>query len=112
MKNIFTLVSLFVIISNSSFSQQGLISGPMLGPIELRDAKLWIEVAPEVKSASIQFNAKGSRKGRTILYKGELGKDFNPITFTLGGLEPNTTYQYEILVNGKSANASGEFTTK
>ena len=46
----------------------------MLGPVELRDAKVWVEVSQEVKSASIQYNKKGDTKNKTILYKGAIGK--------------------------------------
>jgi alkaline phosphatase D len=84
----------------------------MLGPVELRDAKVWVEVSPDVKSASLQYNKKGDLKIKTVLYKGVLENDFNPIQFTIGGLEPNTTYQYKIWTNVKASNAAGEFTTK
>jgi alkaline phosphatase D len=93
-------------------AQPRIISGPMLGPVELRDAKVWVEVSPEVKTLALQFNRKGDAKSKTINYKGELGKDFNPVTFTIGGLDFNTTYQYKIIVNGKAASTSAEFTTK
>jgi alkaline phosphatase D len=95
-----------------SWSQPRVVSGPMLGPIELRDAKIWVEVSSEVRSVSLQYNKKGESKTKTIIYKGELGNDFNPLIFTIGGLDFNTTYQYKFLINGKPANASGDFTTK
>jgi alkaline phosphatase D len=103
----------FSICSLHGIAQKGIVSGPMLGQIELRDAKVWIEVAPDIKSVSLQYNKKGEPlKSKTILYKGILGNDFNPITFTIGGLAFNTTYQYKIWLNGKPVNAGGEFTTK
>ena len=95
-----------------SFSQPRVVSGPMLGPVELRDAKVWVEVSPEVKSVSLQYNKKGETKNRTILYKGELGNEFNPIQFTVGGLDINTVYEYRILINGKPSGKSGSFATK
>lgn len=94
-------------------AQPRIISGPMLGPVELRDAKIWVEVSPEVKTVSLQYNKKGEpKKIKTINYKGELGNDFNPIYFTVGGLHFNTTYEYKIGVNGKPTTKGGEFTTK
>ena len=85
----------------------------MLGPVEFRDAKVWIEVSPEVKSVSLQYKKKGiTNTVKTILYKGELGNEFNPIQFTVGGLDINTTYEYKIQINGKGTNYGGEFTTK
>lgn len=84
----------------------------MLGPVELRDAKLWIEVSPEVKSVAVRYNKKGDFKFKTVSYRGTLGQEFNPIQLTIGGLDFNTTYQYQFLIDGKLTAAKGEFTTK
>ncbi|MCY7309756.1 MAG: alkaline phosphatase family protein [Chitinophagaceae bacterium] len=112
MKNL--LIAFTLLLSSvSALSQPRIISGPMLGPVELRDAKVWVEVSQDVKAASLQYNKKGDLKtGRTILYKGELGNDFNPIYFTVGRLDFNTTYEYKIWLNGKATPKGGEFTTK
>ena len=112
MKNI--LASFFILfISITIVAQPRIISGPMLGPIELRDAKVWVEVSAEVKSVSLQYNKKGDTKNaKTILYKGELGNEFNPLFFTIGGLDFNTTYEYKIWLNGKTTLKGGDFTTK
>jgi alkaline phosphatase D len=93
-------------------AQPRVISGPMLGPVELRDAKVWVEVSSEVKTAAIQVNKKGDATTRFINWKGELGNEFNPICFTVGALDFNTTYEYKILINGKASGKGGEFTTK
>jgi alkaline phosphatase D len=109
------IISLFVatFISIFLFAQPRIISGPMLGPVELRDAKVWVEVSPEVKTVSLQYNKKGDIKNvKTIFYKGELGNEFNPIQFTIGGLDFNSVYEYKIWINGKVTNAGGEFVTK
>lgn len=109
-KILLAATSLFIAIA--VFAQPRIISGPMLGPVELRDAKIWVEVSPEVKLVSLQYAKKGEAQSKTVHYKGELGNEFNPITFTLGGLDFNTTYQYKLFVNGKTTSAGGEFTTK
>src|SRR5215510_12976366 len=98
----FVFISFILFLSLNLFSQPRVVSGPMLGPVELRDAKVWVEVSPEVKSVSLQYNKKGQAGSKTINYKGELGKEFNPLCFTVGGLDFNTTYQYKIIINGKS----------
>jgi len=107
-------ILLFLIILPTYFvlCQPRIISGPMLGPVELRDAKIWLEVSKEVKSVSIDFNVKGRSAARTIHYQGELGKEFNPIIITIGGLHFNTTYNYRVWIDGKPARVHGEFTTK
>jgi alkaline phosphatase D len=94
------------------FAQSKIISGPMLGPVELKDAKIWVEVSPQVKSVSIQYNKKGEFKSKIIVYKGQLGNDFNPVQLTIGGLDYNSVYQYKILIDGKTSGKTGEFTTK
>ena len=109
-KILLAATSLF--IAFAVFAQPRIISGPMLGPVELRDAKVWVEVSPEVKTASLQYNKKGENKSKTVVYKGVLGNEFNPITFTLGGLDFNTTYQYKLILNGKPTANGGDFTTK
>lgn len=106
------LFIVFTFYTFISVAQPRIISGPMLGPVELRDAKIWVELSQEVKSAAIQYNKKGETKNKTVLYKGQLENEFNPIQFTIGGLEFNTTYQYKIWINGKGTNYGGEFTTK
>ncbi len=114
MRKLFTLTAaLIVTFLNVTAQSNGIVSGPMLGPVELRDAKVWLEVAPEVKNVSLVIQKKGDPKIiKTILYKGELGNDFNPVIFTIGGLDINTTYQYSILINNKATSVKGELTTK
>ncbi|MEO7922756.1 MAG: alkaline phosphatase D family protein [Chitinophagaceae bacterium] len=112
MKNLLACFLLFSVCLVAR-SQPRIISGPMLGPVELRDAKVWVEVSPEVKTVSLQYNKKGYPKSaKTINYKGELGNDFNPLNFTIGGLDFNTTYEYRIWINGKASGKAGELTTK
>lgn len=103
---------LLLFVSTAAVAQSRIISGPMLGPVELRDAKVWVEVSPEVKTAALEYNMKGDAKKKMVVYKGVLGNEFNPIYFTVGGLEFNTTYQYKIWLNGKATTSTGEFTTK
>jgi hypothetical protein len=80
-------------LSTVLLAQPLVISGPMLGPVELRDAKVWVEVSPTVKTAVIRVAKKGEKISFDVPYRGELGLNFNPIFFTIGGLEPNTTYE-------------------
>jgi alkaline phosphatase D len=108
------LFALFVLLTAAAAvtAQPRVISGPMLGPVELRDAKVWVEVSAEVKTAALQYNKKGDTRTKTVTYRGELGNEFNPISFTIGGLDFNTTYEYKLWVNGKPAGKGGNFTTK
>ena len=108
----YILLSAFYFLISICAIRSQVVSGPMLGPIEYRDAKIWIEVTPQVKSVSLQVKKKGDTKTRTIVYKGQLGNDFNPLQITVGGLEFNTTYEYQFIIDGKLSAAKGQFTTK
>ncbi len=111
------LLVVLLCCSAVAFSQHkaGLISGPMLGNVELRNAKVWLEVAPSVKKVEIRYYAEGGMTAvQTQVYKGELGKTFNPIRFELNGLDMNTTYTYGLLIDGKPVTLpyKTQFTTK
>ena len=68
MKNLLTPF-IFLFASAIAYSQPRIISGPMLGPVELRDAKVWVEVSPEVKLVSLQYNKKGDTKTKQFSIK-------------------------------------------
>ena len=108
----FFLLSTILFFRIALIAQSPVVSGPMLSTIELRDAKIWFEVAPTVTKATLKLNKKGESITRYIPFKGSLGNEFNPITFTIGALEPNTTYEYSLLANDKPTKAGGQFTTK
>lgn len=94
-------------------AQAQVVSGPMLGQVELRDAKIWLEVKPSVKDVKLVCTKAGSTaQAVTIPYKGTLGKEFNPIRFHIGGLQPGTAYSYSFIIDGKKVGQGGQFTTK
>ena len=95
-----------ILLLTSAIAQtgNGLLSGPWAGNVELRNATIWAEVSPEVKSVAVKFYPeKEPGKSKTVVYKGELGNEFNPVKIELNGLEFNTVYAYTLIVNGKTA---------
>ncbi len=113
---------LFLFFASAVFSQQknSLVSGPWAGNVELRNATIWVEVSPDVKAVAVKFaainadkKATGAETG-TVKYKGELGKDFNPLKIELNGLKVNTVYNYSVLINDKLVTVPfvTKFTTK
>ena len=105
------VIYIFLLVSFCSNAQ--LLAGPMLGQVELRTAKVWMEVAPGVKKVQLQYTALHQpAKGKVVNYAGPLGKSFNPVTLSLEGLEPHTTYDYSIILDGKKLPRGGRFTTK
>lgn len=85
----------------SAQNRNGLVSGPWAGNVELRNASIWIEVSPAVKKVAVRYSpAKGVAEPKIVEYKGELGKEFNPVKIDLNGLEFNTSYNYSVEIDG------------
>jgi alkaline phosphatase D len=82
-------ISLSLFIFSISFAQQAIISGPMIGQVEMRTAAIWLEVYPDVNSIQLKCWKSGSDKksGQVLRSKGSPGNDFNPVIFQIGGLD-------------------------
>ncbi len=111
-----TLVTFLSFFCLSAFAQNKLISGPWVGNIELRTAAIWLEVGPEVKKVSVHYapTLQPDRKQSIEQTVKSQKSGFNPIKIALNNLEPNTSYQYSIKLNGKTIPLSFNttFTTK
>lgn len=114
MKNFATVAALFLSVACLAQNKKGLVSGPRAGNVELRNATVWVEVTPEVRQVSVQYYPTNTRAEKTVEYKGELGKEFNPLKIELNGLDMNTTYEYDVLIDGKKIEPgfATTFTTK
>jgi alkaline phosphatase D len=91
-----------------------IIAGPMLGHVEQRTAKVWVEVTPGTQ-AGLWYWKKGDfgNKKYVVPIK-PLTNWFLPLTFEIVGLDYNTAYEYKISLNAKStvtAKPDGTFTT-
>ncbi len=92
-----------------------LISGPMLGPVELRDARVWIAVGSADDAAVLKVKRDGETQEREILPERISKQGFHTCIFTIGALEPGTTYNYTVEVTGSKQNLirkTGKLTTK
>ncbi len=80
-----------------------LVAGPLLGYAEHREAAVWLEVGPQVRQVAVRYRpqAPAGAPWRTASYGGRLGQEFNPLTIALTGLEADTPYQYEVLLDGR-----------
>lgn len=80
---------------------KGLIAGPMLGYIEHREALVWIEVDRQVKKAGIEYYPVGAKQIEGSIYI-DLSDGQTPTTlqFRLPELSINTTYQYDVFIDG------------
>lgn len=111
---VFVMIAVFGISESYAQKNKKLISGPWAGNVELRTASVWLEVSKDVKKVGIKYHALGSDVEKKIDYSGELGKNFNPVKMEISGLDFNTTYEYEISLDGEKAELTfaTQFTTK
>lgn len=120
LKNLLVPFFLWTGILAHAQNKPSLVSGPWAGNVELRNATIWAEVKPNVKSVAVHFTAVNADKKANgleegiMIYKGELGKEFNPVKIELNGLKINTTYTYNLILDGKpvAVGFSTKFTTK
>lgn len=116
MRSFYRLAYLPVLIFFANVLQAQLVSGPMLGPVELRTAKLWVEVKPG-SSADLWYWKKGEMaKAKRLTKKTSTDAWFAPLVFDVVALEMNTAYEYQFIINNtlnkKPAKADGSFITK
>lgn len=112
---IFLLTAFFLCFSISNAQTNSVKSGPWAGNVELRNATIWAEVSRSVKTIAVKYFPKNNPgKSRIIAYNGILGNEFNPVKIALNGLEMNTTYQYQLIIDGKPFTTAftTQFTTK
>lgn len=114
-------VAFYVIILSlvhySSLAQplKEIISGPMLGQVELRTARIWVEVKPGSNVELFYWKRGNMSAARKLSATTGTNSWFAPITFTLVALEMNTTYEYQVVTGkgiSKPSKADGQFTTK
>ena len=115
MKILFVSLAFIYNISFVFAQQNKLISGPWAGDVQMRTAIIWAEVTADVKKVSVQYYKENNPlQKKSVLYKGELGKDFNPIKIQLIALDINTVYSYKILLDDNAINTTFKtsFTTQ
>jgi alkaline phosphatase D len=91
----------------SVFGQARIISGPMLGYIEHREALVWIEVSKEVESVKLKYYIKGkpeTTREAAIYPTGT--EEYRTVKAILEYLDMNTEYEYSIYLNDELATPS------
>ncbi|MBN2475495.1 MAG: alkaline phosphatase D family protein [Pirellulales bacterium] len=80
-----------------------LIHGPMLGCMTDRSVKFWVRTAEEVPLQVLVSTSKEmARPVKSATVFTEAARDFTAVA-EVERLQPETTYYYDVLVNGKSA---------
>jgi alkaline phosphatase D len=114
-KTMLRLSIALLLFSKLSFAQNLLVSGPFAGNVQMRTASIWAEVQPTVKQVAVKYwPMQNLAMAKTVVSKMPLGNEFNPVKFELNNLQINTTYQYQLVINGKPINSgyATKFTTQ
>ena len=109
---VFTLLPFFF---SKAMAQQpdGIVAGPMLGQVELRTAAVWLQVSTEINSVTLTYWKTGHPETTwQRRYEGLLGKEFNPLRIDIGGLDIDSRYDYQFILNTVKSAAKGSFHTK
>lgn len=107
----FTALLALTAITTSATLQADIIAGPMLGPIDMREAKVWVQTdAPsKVRVAyAEQDQANALRWSHSIETN---AADNYTATLTLNAVEPGKKYHYRIELDGKLSEAQNTFST-
>jgi alkaline phosphatase D len=107
----FTALLALTAITASATLQADIIAGPMLGPIDMREAKVWVQTdAPsKVRVAyAEQDQANALRWSHSIETN---AADNYTATLTLNAVEPGKKYHYRIELDGKLSEAQNTFNT-
>ena len=88
-------------------------AGPMLGPVAMREAKLWIRTngPADARIAYAPAEAKADALRHTTATLRTRPAEAHTATFTLRDVEPGRTYRYTVHLDGEATDATGEFTT-
>lgn len=101
-------VAFLAIVSLTFAHAQKIASGPMAGYSTMVEVGLWVQLDAAAR-VNVQYWAEGTEEKA----KGSLQKAIKEEAFTarfkLGALEPGTTYNYQILINGKPTEETYSF---
>lgn len=89
----------------------GLTTGPMLGPVEMREAKVWVQTeGPSLVRVAYAKDGMESEMLWSLPHETD-STNGHTTTVILSGVEPGETYQYRVEVNSELVPGSHEFTT-
>jgi len=81
------------------------IGGPLLGDVSSNSAKVWIRTIKPAR-VEVQININGTEKKYGPVYSNATTDMTAVIEIT--GLNPNSSYKYAIIIDGKPININGE----
>jgi len=103
----FTLPALFLTLLTcatlkAAAPEQGLHAGPMVGYSEMREVAVWVQTSTPA-NVQLAYWPQGKPDQRMISpVAATIHEDNYTATLIAGRLTPGTTYDYEVLINGKA----------
>jgi alkaline phosphatase D len=98
-------------------AQKDVFSGPMLGNVELRSALIWVEAKPGIPLELFFWKKGNLNSAQAVRPFGAQTIWAEPLKFYLTRLEPNTSYDYQVINRASFRGVGflkpeGTFTTK
>ncbi len=107
----FILSCLIVVLLNyTSPLGAALLSGPMLGHVDMREATIWLQ-AEEPCTLSIRYHETGSKENFLSMSAKTDPNLANAVTIRLDKVESGKTYNYEVFQDGNKIGPSYQFKT-
>jgi len=108
MKRLFLLL---LLLCAFRFASAQIIAGPMPGPVELREAVIWVQVRGGTVLLDYAAQSAPGTRTYTVIRPYDSVPAEGIYRFRLRNLEPGTTYRYALVVDRKRTEG-GTFTTK
>ncbi len=106
-----TLAALFALSLSSLSLHAGLVSGPMLGPVDMREATVWVQAdAPSIIRVAYSENGDPAKSSWSLPVETD-NANGNTARITLDQVEPGKHYSYRVEVNGELVSSPAEFDT-
>ena len=113
--NIAAIFLVFVFAINISFAQSSpVVAGPMIGQVELRTARIWVEAKPGMP-VQLRYWKKGlPATAKSLTKSSDKASWFAPLVFDLVGLDVQTEYEFQVTAGSAAASnkPDGSFRTK
>ncbi|MFT5837054.1 MAG: alkaline phosphatase D [Candidatus Azotimanducaceae bacterium] len=110
MYRIFPHCSLFLCVATSAL-QAGLISGPMLAHLEMREAKVWVQTdTPSIVRIAYAPNGNEDALFWSTPVETDTANGHTAVA-TLDQIEPALTYSYRVELNGELITSPATFTS-
>jgi len=105
------LAALVTITAGAQGAYAGLASGPMLGPVSMREANVWLQTEGPSDVRIVYTEADGNSETiETPLVKTSYENRFC-VTIPLSEVEPGKTYNYHVVVDGQTEDSTNQLTT-